>query len=132
MLSPVYIYRAALKRVIDGDTFVLRVDLGFEVHRDVTVRLRGLLAPESNELGGPEATAKVYAVLSTAKVIIVQTLKTKTGTDVMSFTRYVADVYCDGISLADTLTPVPLGSTAMPTGRTVEATGWCPTGINGG
>lgn len=104
MLSPVYIYRAALKRVIDGDTFVLRVDLGFEVHRDVTIRLRGLFAPESSDLGGPEATAKAYTVLSTAKVIIVQTLKTKAGTDVMSFTRYVADIYCDGLSLADVLT----------------------------
>ena len=107
MLSPVYIYRAALKRVVDGDTFELRVDLGFEVHRDVAVRLRGLFAAESKEPGGAEATARARAALEGAKVIVVATTKTKAGADVQSFARYVADVWVDGVPLAEVLAVVP-------------------------
>ena len=45
-------YPCRLNRVIDGDTLVLDVDLGFRVTRAVTVRLVGIDAPEvrsSNE-----------------------------------------------------------------------------------
>ncbi len=40
-------YFADVLRVVDGDTVDVRVDLGFNVHFKVRVRLHGLNAPES-------------------------------------------------------------------------------------
>ena len=51
---------AVLVRVIDGDTWVLDVDLEYDVHVHATIREEGLYAPE---LGTPEGvTAKAEAV----------------------------------------------------------------------
>jgi micrococcal nuclease len=52
-----YTYDALVTRVIDGDTTVLSVDLGFFVHVTIHGRLKGINAPEHNKPGGPEATA---------------------------------------------------------------------------
>ena len=51
-----YIYEnAEVLRVIDGDTVILHVDLGFDTWKKVSVRLYGINAPEikgeSKELG---------------------------------------------------------------------------------
>ena len=40
-------YNAELIRVIDGDTIVAMVDLGFSTWKKVTIRFYGLNAPES-------------------------------------------------------------------------------------
>jgi len=39
MIRPAYRYACALVRAIDGDTFVLRIDIGFQVHVETHVRL---------------------------------------------------------------------------------------------
>lgn len=39
-------YQATLDRVIDGDTYVLVIDLGFEVHVKTHARLLGVNTPE--------------------------------------------------------------------------------------
>lgn len=41
-----YVYRAEVVRVVDGDTIDLRVDLGFRVSREVRVRVYGVDTPE--------------------------------------------------------------------------------------
>lgn len=41
-----YTYRCAPVRVIDGDTLVIRLDLGFHIHAQETVRLYGVNTPE--------------------------------------------------------------------------------------
>lgn len=41
-----YHYRAKLDRVVDGDTVDLVVDLGFNIHHKVRVRLYGIDTPE--------------------------------------------------------------------------------------
>jgi micrococcal nuclease len=41
-----YEYRAKVKRVVDGDTLDLEVDLGFTVKVDIRARLFGIDAPE--------------------------------------------------------------------------------------
>ena len=51
MLSFLYIYRAECLRVIDGDTFVARIDMGFNTYTIQTVRLEGVDTPE---ITGPE------------------------------------------------------------------------------
>lgn len=48
-------YRAALIRVIDGDTLVALADTGFGGRQEEHIRLAGVSAPELTEPGGPEA-----------------------------------------------------------------------------
>jgi len=42
-----FFYQAKVLNVIDGDTLDLLVDLGFNVHHQIRVRLNGLNTPES-------------------------------------------------------------------------------------
>lgn len=42
-----YEYNAECLRVIDGDTIVARIDLGFDLWAKKTIRLEGINAPES-------------------------------------------------------------------------------------
>jgi micrococcal nuclease len=57
-MTDLYNYRATVQRVIDADTLVLDIDLGFHVHRIETVRLSGIDAPERHTVEG--AHARVY------------------------------------------------------------------------
>ena len=52
------IYKAKLVRVIDGDTIVLNLDLGFDVTRKTTVRLAGI---DTNEVHGVKHESAEYA-----------------------------------------------------------------------
>lgn len=46
MNSEKYVYKAKCLRVIDGDTIVAEVDLGFNIYTKVNIRLEGIDAPE--------------------------------------------------------------------------------------
>jgi micrococcal nuclease len=45
--NSVYYYNAQVQKVVDGDTFDVLIDLGFETFRKARVRLYGVNAPES-------------------------------------------------------------------------------------
>lgn len=49
-----YQYKAEVTKVIDGDTFISRVELGFDVMKNVTIRLAKINAPE---MKGPDSIA---------------------------------------------------------------------------
>ena len=98
MNQPVYVYRAKLLRVIDGDTYELDVDLGMRVHTHQHIRLRDVNTPEKREAGWSEAVLFVTDAFQRARVILIQTFK-----DTQTFNRYVADVWLDGVSLAEML-----------------------------
>lgn len=101
MTGPSYVYRAALHRVIDGDSFHLRLDLGFHVGLTVPVRLRGVDTPEMSTAAGKLARTFTSDTL-TARPLLVQSYR-----DRQSFARWVCDVWFenDGVwmPLADTL-----------------------------
>ena len=117
--KPSFYYRAKCLRVIDGDTYTFRVDLGFNVWRKMDVRLRGYSVAERNTRAGDEASLTAeMALLLDPDAIVIRTHKTSTrawsglrdapcvmttGRDVRTFTRYVADVWVDGKSLVDIL-----------------------------
>ena len=92
MIEPAYIYRAKLDRIIDGDTAVFMVDLGFKTFSAVTCRVRGVSAPEPTGITKPEGlAAKEYSYnLLTGKDLIIQSYH-----DRMSFARWVCDVWLD-------------------------------------
>lgn len=55
--SPGYSFAAALIRVIDGDTMVFDIDLGFRILQTHSIRLEGLNCPEIHTPEGRDATA---------------------------------------------------------------------------
>jgi len=103
MITPCYRYRALLDRVIDGDTYVLFIDHGFRCWSKQPIRLRNYSAPELNEPGGLEAKERAAGIFAMTTEIVIESYK-----DQMSFARWVADIYVDGLSLAEKLsTPAP-------------------------
>jgi hypothetical protein len=94
--GPSYVYRAEAVRVIDGDTFVADVDLGFYVHVLVHVRLQGIDTPERGEVGWSDATQRAKDVLFPvdqgagrhAAALLLRSFH-----DRRSFERWVCDVW---------------------------------------
>jgi endonuclease YncB( thermonuclease family) len=70
-----YVYGAAVARVIDGDTLILRLDLGFEVWKEQRIRLAGVDAPELNTKDGQESYSYTQEQMTKAKVVVCKTHK---------------------------------------------------------
>lgn len=70
-----YIYRVAILKVIDGDTFDVNIDLGFKAHIEERVRLAAVDAPPIDEDGGKEAFEYVRDQMAKAKTVVVRTGK---------------------------------------------------------
>jgi len=85
--GPVYIYAAALRRVIDADTLLLDVDLGFRVSAAITVRLVDVDAPERNTPEGKAASAFVTDLL-VSRGLLVRSYRGQ-----QSFARWVCAVW---------------------------------------
>lgn len=94
-----YEYNATVKKIIDGDTIVVDIDLGFDVVlANQTVRLLGVDAPESKTTNRIE---KIFGILAKDEVknfldecgnrVIVQTY-IEEGDD--KFGRILAKVFC--------------------------------------
>ena len=72
-----YKYNAKLDRVVDGDTVDALVDLGFDTHKIIRIRLVGINAPESRtrdleeKVRGLAAKARVKELLKEHKNIFV-------------------------------------------------------------
>lgn len=91
-----FVYLAECIRVVDGDTFIARVDLGFRVKIDINVRLRGVNAPEHNRPGGQDAKAYLGALLLPDQdMLTIQSYK-----DSQSFTRWICDAWVGDKSIA--------------------------------
>lgn len=101
-------YKAELQRVVDGDTYDLRIDLGFGTFKDIRVRLRGVdtaevygVKKESDQYErGMRQSDFVREWFDDAAQIIVETHEDETG----KYGRYLVDVMNeDGESLRDAL-----------------------------
>jgi endonuclease YncB( thermonuclease family) len=88
-VSGLHTYVAILERVVDGDTLLVRVDLGFDVWRVERIRLRGIDTPELKKPAGREAKQFVEQVLTDVPFLVLRTYKTD------RYARYVADVFYD-------------------------------------
>lgn len=93
-------YPAALVRVIDGDTMVMRVDHGMNISSEQHLRLLDVSCPELDEPGGKEATeaatvwmAKIIELYQATWPFIIQTVKNRSGDEKRTFIRYLATIY---------------------------------------
>ena len=96
-------YRCKLKKVIDGDTVDVDIDLGFGIWQmNERVRIMGIDTPESRTRNKEE---KVRGLLSKAylkdaiKKAKKLTIKTHKGSETGKFGRILGEVFADGINL---------------------------------
>jgi len=82
-----HLYSAMLEKVVDGDTLVLFIDLGFNTWRSERIRLRGIDTPERKTPEGQAAKKFVEEKLRGNRHLVVQTFK------VDIYGRYVADIF---------------------------------------
>ena len=85
-----FTYKAFVERVVDGDTLLARIDLGFETRVRQYLRLRGIDAPEISSPEGKKAKAFVERELAAAAYITI----TSSRSD--KYDRYLADVFYGG------------------------------------
>ena len=82
-----YTYVAWIRRIVDGDTLIAVVDLGFGLHtRPIRFRLRGIDCPELSTLAGRTARSFVEERLGQIDFAIISTHRTD------AYGRYLADV----------------------------------------
>jgi micrococcal nuclease len=94
-----YDYPATLIRIIDGDTFKARIDLGFSTYRNETVRMSGINTPESRtrdlkeKRHGLAAKKQLSDILTNADQLVIVVK------DVGKFGRALGIVYADGLDV---------------------------------
>jgi micrococcal nuclease len=86
----IYIYKAELIRVVDGDTVDLVIDLGFDTSRRERFRLYGIDAPEMRTAAGKEAKAWLWEALQPLEAIYVQTIQLETKAKRDKYGRFLA------------------------------------------
>ncbi|NCO41795.1 MAG: nuclease [Armatimonadetes bacterium CG_4_10_14_3_um_filter_66_18] len=91
-----FVYAATVKRVVDGDTADLVVDLGFHTSQEMRVRLLGINAPEtygvphdSDEYQAGKRAADYLRERVEGKEVVLRTEKDRTG----KYGRYLATLY---------------------------------------
>ena len=92
-----YEYKCKVKRVVDGDTMDVILDLGFDVHHAVRVRMAGIDTPESRtrdldeKARGKLSKAFLKESIKGKKII----LKTKIKDSKGKFGRVIAEVWAE-------------------------------------
>jgi len=96
----VYIYAAQPAKVIDGDTLDVITDLGFHIHIQQRIRLRGINCPEHGSPEGDAATAYTKAwIAEHGPDLVLHTELDKTE----KFGRILGTVSADARTLNDDL-----------------------------
>ena len=85
--DPSYLYKAQVRDVIDADTLLLDIDLGFEVIRRQSIRLARIDAPPRDTHKGAAGRRFVREQLAVARTVVINTRKY----DIHR--RYVAHVF---------------------------------------
>jgi len=104
----IYIYKAELIRVVDGDTVELMIDQGFSQFTKQTMRLYGVDAPELRTKAGKEAKAWLWDALQPLEAIYVQTIQLETKAKRDKYGRFLAVLYSDLGDLRANLPPKTL------------------------
>ncbi|WP_437226011.1 thermonuclease family protein [Planctomicrobium sp. SH661] len=97
-----YEYRTRITRVIDGDTVVGEIDLGFRIALTVTLRLVGINAPEIRGSERPRGLAARQYLESLLEELTGQTgqLVVRTQQDVTEkYGRYLAELISGEVNL---------------------------------
>jgi micrococcal nuclease len=88
-VTPSFVYRAEVLRVVDGDTVDARIDLGFDVSVKQRLRLLGVFAAERNEAAGKAHASALAALVPANTTVTIRTQKDATD----KYGRYLADIW---------------------------------------
>src|SRR3989338_1918012 len=92
--KPSYTYEATIDRVVDGDTLLVVIEVGFGIKVHDKLRLRGIDTPHMGTPEGEKAKKFVQELLPVGTTIIIKSHKSR----VDSHGRFVVDVlYKEGI-----------------------------------
>lgn len=101
--EPQYVYHAEVVRVIDGNTLVMNVDLGFHVWlHDETLRLNGVTAPDlkgDQKVEAQKWRDALQALLEGHKLII----KTSKDKSPNPATRFLVTIWADDENVNEAL-----------------------------
>ena len=92
-----YEYKCKVKRVVDGDTMDVILDLGFDIHHAVRVRMAGIDTPESRtrdkdeKARGKLSKAFLKESIKGRKIILKTKIKDAKG----KFGRVIAEVWAE-------------------------------------
>ena len=84
-----YTYAATIERVVDGDTLLVLIDVGFGIIVRERLRLRGINAAELDTPDGKKAKKFVEKLLPVQTAVVIQSHKSKTDI----YGRFVVDVF---------------------------------------
>ena len=90
--AELYTYAVSLRRVIDGDTLVVELDVAPLTRLELKLRLRGLDCPEISTAEGRAAKRYAEGLLAAAGGLTVSSTKPD------KYDRYLADVFITGAS----------------------------------
>lgn len=74
-LKQAYEYNATVVRVLDGDTIVMDVDLGFFMYVRMSCRLFGINAIELHDAGGSQAKTHLSSLLPAGTEVVVKSVQ---------------------------------------------------------
>jgi micrococcal nuclease len=89
----IYIYKAELIRVVDGDTVELMIDQGFSNFTKQTMRLYGIDAPEMRTAAGKAAKTWLWEAIQPLEAIYIQTIQLSTKAKRDKYGRFLAVLY---------------------------------------
>jgi endonuclease YncB( thermonuclease family) len=87
--TPSYTYTATVERVVDGDTLLVVIELGFGVRVRDKLRLRGINCPELGTPEGEKAKAFVQKALPPGATIVLKSSKSAQD----KYGRFVVDIF---------------------------------------
>ena len=92
-----YVYKAEILSVYDGDTCTAKVSLGFNISIEIKIRLYGINAPEmrGGDKGNGVRSREYLRNLILGKDVIIKTYKDKTET----YGRWLAEIFVDNQSV---------------------------------
>lgn len=99
MITDNYFRYGTVVRVVDGDTLIVNVDLGFSVWTKQRFRLFGIQAPETNTPEGKKSKAWLASHLPKNEPIVIETIRAPSGKLAKTFDRYVAILYKDNLNI---------------------------------
>lgn len=88
-VSPHYMYKAKVLEILDGDTFWVKIDLGFKTKIEQKIRFRGLNTEDVETPQGKTAKDYIVARLKGCKFIAIKSYWRD------KFDRYLVDVFYD-------------------------------------
>jgi len=99
--EPAHLYRAKVLGIVDGDTFVADIDLGFHIRINKRIRLLGIQAPEpegETTTAGKAATECLRKLID-ARSIIIKPVRGSGGADRDNDGRWLVVAYLDGLEV---------------------------------